>query len=82
MPDDLKSAVPPPDEIAMRNDMKRQLVAAIQRLPIPQREAIVLCLEGFSYGEVGEVLGISANAAMLRCQRAKAALRSVMERGG
>ena len=80
LPDDLRSAVLPPDEIAMRNDMKRQLVQSIQQLPIPQREAIVLCLEGFSYVEVGEILGISANAALLRCQRAKTALRAVMER--
>lgn len=80
LPEDLKSAVPRPDEIAMRNDMKRQLVESIQLLPIPQREAIVLCFEGFSYGEVAEILGISSNAAMLRCQRAKTALRSIMER--
>jgi RNA polymerase sigma-70 factor (ECF subfamily) len=45
---------------------------------MPQREAIVLCFEGFSYGEVGEVLGISANAATLRCQRAKTALKTMM----
>lgn len=80
LPDDLKSASLPPDEIAMRNDMKKQLIESIQLLPIPQREAIVLCFEGFSYAEVGDVLGISANAAMLRCQRAKTALRSIMER--
>ena len=80
LPDDLKSAALPPDEIAMRNDMKKQLIESIQLLPIPQREAIVLCFEGFSYGEVGEILGISGNAAMLRCQRAKTALRSIMER--
>lgn len=80
LPADLMSAALAPDEIAMRNDLKKQLVESIQLLPIPQREAIVLCFEGFSYGEVGEVLGISANAAMLRCQRAKAALRSIMDR--
>ena len=80
LPDDLQSAAPPPDEIAMDKDMKQQLVASIQLLPIPQREAIVLCFEGFSYGEVGEILGISTNAAMLRCQRAKTALRAIMER--
>ena len=80
LPDDLQSAAPPPDEIAMDKDMKQQLVASIQLLPIPQREAIVLCFEGFSYGEVGEILGISTNAAMLRCQRAKTALRAIVER--
>lgn len=81
LPSDLVSAAPAPDEVALRQDMQQQLVDSIQLLPIPQREAIVLCFEGFSYSEVGEVLGISTNAAMLRCQRAKSALKSIMERG-
>jgi RNA polymerase sigma factor (sigma-70 family) len=80
LPVDLPSSAPSPDEIAMRNDMKRQLVEAIQTLPIPQREAIVLSFEGFSFAEIAEILGISSNAAMLRCQRAKAALKSMMDK--
>jgi RNA polymerase sigma-70 factor (ECF subfamily) len=70
----------PPDEVALRNDQKRRLDASIQLLPVPQREAIVLCFEGFSYGEMAVILGISANAVMLRCQRAKNRLRAIMER--
>ena len=69
-----------PDEAALRNDQKRVLVESIQLLPIPQREAIVLCLEGFSYGEIATILGISPNAAMLRCQRAKSNLKTIVER--
>lgn len=80
LPEDLMSGAPAPDEIAMENARKKQLVESIQLLPLPQREAIVLALEGFSYGEVAGILGITANAAMLRCQRAKAALSSIMER--
>ena len=80
LPDFLVSAALPPDEVAVQNDLKKHLISSIQKLPIPQREAIVLCFEGFSYGEMGEVLGITANAAMLRCQRAKTSLKSMMER--
>jgi RNA polymerase sigma-70 factor (ECF subfamily) len=76
---DLPSAAALPDEVAVRNDQKRQLIESIQKLPIPQREAIVLCLEGFSFGEMATILGISPNAVMLRCQRAKATLKSIME---
>jgi RNA polymerase sigma-70 factor (ECF subfamily) len=79
LPVDLVSTALPPDEIALRNDQKRQLVDSIQLLPIPQREAIVLCFEGFSYAEMATILGISANAVMLRCQRAKTTLKSIME---
>lgn len=80
LPPDLPSAALPPDEVAVRNDLKRQLTESIRRLPVPQREAIVLCFEGFSYTEMAQVLGITTNAAMLRCQRAKTALKSIMEK--
>lgn len=80
LPADLVSAALAPDEVALRNDQKRLLVESIQQLPIPQREAIVLCFEGFSYGEMATILGISANAVMLRCQRAKSTLKSIVER--
>lgn len=80
LPEHLVSAAMLPDEIAVQNDLKKHLVGSIQMLPLPQREAIVLCFEGFSYGEISEVLGISANAAMLRCQRAKATLKAAMSR--
>ena len=79
LPQDLVSGAPPPDEIALRNDQRERLVSMIQRLPIPQREAIVLVFEGFTYAEMADVLGISANAVTLRCQRAKATLKSLME---
>ncbi|MFL6844267.1 MAG: RNA polymerase sigma factor [Allosphingosinicella sp.] len=79
---DLESATPAPDEAALNNDRKRLLVESIQRLPIPQREAIVLCFEGFSYEETAAILGISVNAAMLRCKRAKAKLTAIMEGRG
>ena len=80
LPEDLRASGMLPDEEAVRNDLKRQLVDSIQQLPIPQREAIILCFEGFSYTEMGQILGISTNAVMLRCQRAKTALKSIMER--
>ena len=80
LPDYLMSAAPDPGEIAVQKDLRKHLINSIQRLPLPQREAIVLCFEGFSYNEVGEVLGISVNAATLRCQRAKTALKEMMER--
>ncbi|WP_158702973.1 RNA polymerase sigma factor [Allosphingosinicella vermicomposti] len=78
LPDDLVARNPAPDEIALENDMKKHLVESIQQLPLPQREAIVLSLEGFSYGEMADMLGITANAAMLRCQRAKTTLKAII----
>lgn len=77
--DHFASAALSPDEIAVQNDLKKHLIRSIQKLPIPQREAIVLCFEGFSYSEMSEVLGISINAVTLRCQRAKATLKAMMD---
>ena len=80
LPPDLISGGMLPDEVALRNDLKRRVIESIRLLPLPQREAVVLYLEGFSYNEMSEILGISTNAAMLRCQRARTTLRSIMER--
>lgn len=77
---EILSSIPLPDEVVADNEMRRKLVDSIQLLPIPQREAIVLSLEGFSHGEIAGILGISVNAAMLRSQRAKAALKAMMDR--
>jgi RNA polymerase sigma factor (sigma-70 family) len=65
---------PLPDEAAIASDKRRRLLAALRTLSVAQRETATLMLEGFSFAEIAAALGISANAAMLRCQRAKAAL--------
>jgi len=67
-----------PDEAAIAVDLRQKVLAALRLLSIAQRETALLMLEGFSFVEIGETLGISANAAMLRCQRAKIALAEVM----
>jgi RNA polymerase sigma-70 factor (ECF subfamily) len=78
LPADLACPAPAPDEAALREDEKRLLTRSVGLLPVPQREAIVLCLAGFAYGEMAVILGISTNAVMLRCQRAKSRLRAVL----
>jgi RNA polymerase sigma factor (sigma-70 family) len=78
LPADLVCPAPPPDEAILREDEKRLVTRSVGLLPVPQREAIVLCLAGFAYGEMAVILGISTNAAMLRCQRAKSRLKAVV----
>lgn len=63
-----------PDEMAAEVDERQRLLDAVRSLGAAQREPVMLMLEGMNFSEIGEVLGISANAATLRCQRAKAAL--------
>ena len=59
---------------------RRALIAATRKLPQPQREVIVLVLEGFDYAEIAKMLEIAPNALALRLSRAKAALKAMLER--
>ena len=78
--DDLPDPNPRPDETASRNQLKAQMLNVIKTLPLAQKQAIILCLEDFTFKEIGETLGISARAAAMRCHRAREALRSAMEK--
>ena len=68
----------PEAEAAMAQQRER-LVAALQSLSPPLREALTLGLEGFSGAEIADVLGITENNAMVRLSRARRALRESME---
>lgn len=79
IPETIETDEPNPEEEAMQSSDRRALLAATRRLPLPQREVIVLLLEGFDYGEIGEMLNIAPNALALRLSRAKAALKTMLE---
>jgi RNA polymerase sigma-70 factor (ECF subfamily) len=70
---------PSPEDEANHSSMRRLLVGATLALPLPQREVVVLLLEGFSYAEIAETLKLAPNAVALRCARAKAALQAQLE---
>lgn len=72
---------PNPEETAIHSNEREALIAATQRLPLPQKQVIFMVLEGFTYAEIAETLDIAPNALALRLSRAKAALKSAMERG-
>jgi DNA-directed RNA polymerase specialized sigma24 family protein len=55
------------------------MLEVVQSLPLAQKQAIILCLEGFSFREIGDMMGISAPAAQMRCQRARSALKAAVE---
>ena len=56
------------------------LQAALERLPIEQREVVLLiALEDLSYAEVASTLGIPIGSVMSRLSRGRERLRSLME---
>jgi RNA polymerase sigma-70 factor (ECF subfamily) len=55
-----------------------RLQEAVRRLPLIQRQVVVLALEDMDYAEIGAVLGISENNVGVRLNRARATLRKLM----
>jgi RNA polymerase sigma-70 factor (ECF subfamily) len=66
---------PDPEQDAAGRQRVARLRAAIPRLPLGQRQVLVLALEGLSHREIGEVLGLRENAVAVRLTRARQSLR-------
>ncbi|PHK95135.1 RNA polymerase subunit sigma-24 [Pseudoroseomonas rhizosphaerae] len=70
---------PPPPEQEARNDMA-DLSRALQRLPLPQREALILVgAHGLSHEEAAVVCGVPVGTVKARVARARAALARGLE---
>ena len=80
LPEKLEADAPNPEEQVMEKNEREMLMEATRRLPLPQRQVIILVLEGFTYSEISEMLEIPSNALALRLSRAKAALKAMLER--
>jgi RNA polymerase sigma-70 factor, ECF subfamily len=62
--------------------LRMDLVAALERLPLDQREALLLvCVEQFSYAECAEALAIPIGTVMSRVSRGRSALRALLDGG-
>ena len=81
LPERIEADAPNPEEHAMQMNEREMLMEATRRLPLPQRQVIILVLEGFTYPEISEMLEIAPNALALRLSRAKAALKAMLEGG-
>ncbi|WMS86929.1 RNA polymerase sigma factor [Pleionea litopenaei] len=62
---------------ATRKQIK--LMTGLQQLPIAQRQILGLALEGLSYDEISEVMGITVNNVGVRLNRAKKALKDAVD---
>jgi RNA polymerase sigma-70 factor (ECF subfamily) len=82
--DEPPSADTPETELLARAD-RDSLERALERLPLPHREVILLCdVEEMSYREIAEALGVPAGTVMSRLARARKAMRDLLaaEAGG
>ncbi|HEV7626093.1 MAG TPA: RNA polymerase sigma factor SigM, partial [Streptomyces sp.] len=61
------------DAPAERQDLHRQIMAALSQLPAEQRAALVLVdMQGFPVAEAAEVLGVAIGTVKSRCARGRA----------
>lgn len=69
-----------PEQLAMAGQQGEILRRALVQLPLPFREAIVLCdLEGLSYEEISAVLGVRIGTVRSRIARARGKLKKALE---
>lgn len=71
-----------PEEWAVADDEARRVAEALGRLPAVYKEAVVLRdLEGLTYQEIAEVLGIRIGTVRSRIARGRERLRELLEEG-
>lgn len=77
---DVVDAAPTPEQTLVIKRQGQRLLAAVQRLSVGYRQCVILMLEGLSYAEIAEVLGISETNVGARLTRARQLLRKDLER--
>jgi len=72
---EIEDPSPDPERALSRDQQGDRLAEAIRRLPIAYAQVVTLTLEGLSYGEIADVLGISETNVGARLTRARQRLR-------
>lgn len=71
-----------PEDLAVAADEGRRVAEGLARVPPVFREAVVLRdLEGLSYEEIAEVLGVRVGTVRSRIARGREQLRTLLEKG-
>jgi RNA polymerase sigma factor (sigma-70 family) len=68
-----------PEALAIDTRRRETLLAAIRALPVNYRQVITLALEDLAPAEIAAVLGVSENNVGVRLNRARKALRAILE---
>lgn len=76
------SGEPGPEEIAVANDRKREILRAFARLSDQQQDVIRLRQQGLSGGEIGTTLGLTVGAVKSTHYRAIQRLRELLDEKG
>lgn len=66
---------PDPEQSLSVEQQRQRLLDAVLKLPVGYRQVVTLALEGMSYAEIGDILGIAESNAGARLTRARHMLR-------
>lgn len=75
----LHDPMPNPERRLEIEEQRRNLLAAVRKLPVVYRHVITLALEGLTYPEMADVLGVSEANIGVRLNRARKELRKLLE---
>jgi RNA polymerase sigma factor (sigma-70 family) len=75
---ELSDRRPNPEQALSADQESERLAHAVQRLPIVHRQVVTLALEGLSYADIADVLGISESNVGARLTRARHMLRELL----
>ena len=68
-----------PESLLFERIQRDQIIAALERLPVPHREIILLSdVEEMSYRDIAELLGVPIGTVMSRLSRARKAMRTLL----
>ena len=70
-----------PSEELSDSQKQNKLIKAIHQLPMLERQLVALSLEGVSYKEIADILGISSNLVGVKLLRTKAKLKALIASG-
>jgi RNA polymerase sigma-70 factor (ECF subfamily) len=72
---ELRDERPDPEQSLSAEQQRQRLLNAVLKLPVGYRQVVTLALEGMSYQEIGDILGITESNAGARLTRARQMLR-------
>ncbi len=67
-----------PSETLVKNQKMNRLIGVIREFPLVERQLITLALEGLSYKDIAEILGLSVTNVGAKLNRAKTKLNQIL----
>lgn len=68
-----------PARSASQQQQSQRLLAAVQALPLADKELVTLALEGLTHREIAELMGLNENHVAVKLSRARARLQQTLD---